>query len=715
MVRLGVLVLMLCGALAGCGAQMLATSAHELKVTRAVLYQNGIGYFERRGRVDGGVLTMRVRPDQIRDFLKSLTVVDLASGRAVSIALPIEKSRARQLADLPEQVRTQGGVLAIAQAFRGARCRIETDSDATGRLVGVENLGGENGAPDWRLTVLTDDGALRQLKVAEVRALHVLDGTLELGLSRALDVALDAGAWKPVEVAVRLAGKGAHELVVSYVVEMPTWKPAYRLVVGAGGQALLQGWAVVDNVSGDDWKDVRLSLTAGTPLAFTYDLYTPRFPSRPHLDAPDQLAQVPLNAFETAGGLAASDTPADQSAPASVAPPPPGAPAGGSGGRAKHGKKMAARGGDGDDGLLSKREEANAPAPPPPPPVTSEVLQRSYRAMVAGNTVGSLFRYDLDEPVTIGERQSALVNIVNAKVPGEEVLLFRVGADQVNPYRAVRFKNDSGFVLEAGPVAIYHDGGDAGGGTFLGEALASRIEKTAQTFVPYAIDGRVRVTLAEEQKEQGMTLVKVVRGVITAQTKLVTKYSYDVDNGSGETVTLYVRRERRSGWKLLAKEQIIEEGGSYYLPIALPKSGRTKVVVEEQTPVERTVDIWNDFGREVIGLYLANASADPRVAAQLKEALALRERIGALDGQVGTFEQSRQTLAEREAEVRNNIQVLGKASKNADLKKKLETTLADLETQLNDVTRKLVTASTERGEVRDRLAILMKEITLEPK
>ena len=39
--------------------------------------------------------------------------------------------------------------------------------------------------------------------------------------------------------------------------------------------------------------------------------------------------------------------------------------------------------------------------------------------------------------------------------------------------------------------------------------------------------------------------------------------------------------------------------------------------------------------------------------------------------------------------------------------------LADLETSLNDVTRKLVTLSIERGEVRDRLAVLMKSITIE--
>jgi hypothetical protein len=685
-------VLCLAVALSGCAETALESRHSELKVTRAVLYQNGIGYFERRGRVEENVLHLRVRPDQIRDFLKSLTIVDAREGRAVSIGLPIEKSRAKQMSDLPEQVRTQGGVLAIAQAFRGARCHIDADGSATGRLVGVEDLGGGD-KHDWRLSVLTEAGALVQLRADRVRELRVLDGTLEIGLRKALDVALDSGQWKPVDVAVRLAGHGPHDLVVSYVVEMPTWKPAYRLVLGQPGKALLQGWAVVDNVSGDDWKDVKLSLTAGTPLAFTYDLYTPRYPQRPNLQPVDQVAQIPTDAYNAVGGIAPSapaGAPAAEAAAPAPPPPPPRAYS-----------KNAPRGAK--ESVGDETEEGNG--------LSQETLERSFKTLVAGTRVGSLFRYDLDEPVTIDERQSALVNIVNARVPGEEVLLFRVGADSVSPYRAVRFTNDSGFVLEAGPIAIYHN--DEHDGTFVGEALAARIEKTASTFVPYAQDGRVRVQLAEEQREQGLTLVKLVRGVLTVDTRLITKYSYDVDNGSGEEVTLYVRRERRPGWKLVGAEHVIEEGGAYYLPIKLAKSGRTQVTVEEQTPVQRSVDIWNALGRQVIGLYISDAKSNPKLVAQLKEALDLQGRAGTLDAQIQTLEEQRGTLAQRQKEVRDNLQVLGKASKNDDLKKKLETTLADLETTLNDVTRKLVTLSIERGEVRDRFAVLMKSITIE--
>ena len=695
--------LVLTSALAGC-APTADRRGDDLPVTRAVLYQNGIGYFERRGKLDGDVLHMRVRPDQIRDILKSLTVVDLGDGRAVSIALPIEKARAKQLSELPDQVRTEGGLMAIARAFRGARCRIAADHDASGRLLGVENLGTDKeGVADWRISVLTDGGAVKQMKLARVTSLEILDGSLEIGLRKALDVALDAGAWKPVDLAIRLAGRSTHDLVASYVVEMPTWKPAYRVVTSGKESALLQGWAVVDNVSGEDWKGVRLSLTAGTPLAFTYDLYTPRYPQRPDLKPIDQSAQIPLDAFNAQSGIAVGDAPA---------PPPSVMESEAMGGAMPMPAAAPSYRGAAQKSARKSLESANAWSPPPPPPpphVTTEMLERSNQSRAAGTSVSSLFRYDIEEPVTIDERQSALVNIVNARIPGEEALLFRVGADGVHPYRVVRFKNDTGFVLEAGPMAIYRMG-DAVGGTFLGEALAGRIEKAATTFVPFAQDGRVRLTLAEEVVEQGTTLIRAVRGVFTCETKRITRYSYDVDNGSGEEVTLYVRRERRPGWTLVNQPKAIEEGGAYYLPIALAKAGRTKVTVEEESPVRRDVDIWNDFARQVIGLYIANAGADPAIAAQLKDVLALRDQVGQIDAQSQAAEEQRGALSQRQGEVRGNLQVLGKASKNDDLKSQLEKTLAELDGQLNELTRKLVKLSMDKAAANDRLAVLIRNI-----
>ena len=114
--------LALTGACAATSAQSGGTSsAAQLPITRVVLYQNGIGYFERQGKLKGNLLTLQIRPSQINDLLKSLTVIDRNKGRAMSVSLPLEKSSAQILSELPEQVRGAGGLLDVLRVFRGAR------------------------------------------------------------------------------------------------------------------------------------------------------------------------------------------------------------------------------------------------------------------------------------------------------------------------------------------------------------------------------------------------------------------------------------------------------------------------------------------------------------------------------------------------------------------------------------------------------------------
>ncbi|MEJ7734135.1 MAG: hypothetical protein WKG00_33695 [Polyangiaceae bacterium] len=79
------------GAAAGCsGEAEYGTSGPGLALQRVVLYRNGVGYFERVGRVEGDTLTIKVRKDAVNDLLKSLTVVERGGGRAVSVSMPLD-------------------------------------------------------------------------------------------------------------------------------------------------------------------------------------------------------------------------------------------------------------------------------------------------------------------------------------------------------------------------------------------------------------------------------------------------------------------------------------------------------------------------------------------------------------------------------------------------------------------------------------------------
>jgi hypothetical protein len=131
-------------------------------------------------------------------------------------------------------------------------------------------------------------------------------------------------------VVLALDGK-QHDLQVGYVAESPVWKPSYRLVVHAQGDADLQAWGIVENLSGEDWKDIKLSLVAGAPLAFQTDLATPVIPDRPTVtDKGEVIAAVP-HAETTLGGWTPpkdAPPPADEAAPAAAAAPATAGPGG---------------------------------------------------------------------------------------------------------------------------------------------------------------------------------------------------------------------------------------------------------------------------------------------------------------------------------------------------------------------------------------------------
>ena len=120
--RAGILLRLLSAcALCGCAkdTNVRSPTSEDLPVSRVVMYQSGIGYIERNGVVEGDELVLHIRPDQINDILKSLTVIDRANGRPVSISLPVDHTTLDALSQIPHQVR-DGGIRSLLEAFRGA-------------------------------------------------------------------------------------------------------------------------------------------------------------------------------------------------------------------------------------------------------------------------------------------------------------------------------------------------------------------------------------------------------------------------------------------------------------------------------------------------------------------------------------------------------------------------------------------------------------------
>jgi len=676
-----------------------AAPVSDLRPTGIVLYQNGVGYVERRGKVQGDTLRLRVRPEQVNDILKSLTVIDTAKGQATSISLPVDKGADRKLQDLPRQLRDEGGLVGLLQAFRGASVTVRArGGEVTGRIVGVESqetLDAKGAKAEvWQLTLLGEGGRVTPLPLSDIRSLSLHDRTLDVGLQKALDISLDAGAWKPTELTIRLT-PGAHDLLVSYIIEMPVWKPTYRLVVGDEGRALVQGWAVVDNVTGEDWDGVKLSLVAGEPLSFTYDLHTPYFRPRPHLE-PRRAARP--GAASLSGLLGGTPTPsaAPRNYPKKKA-------------RRPHRAREAAPA-FGGGAAVDLADEAGTPAGQAPA-VDLEGLRDSVRTMVSGTEVGSLFRYDIAAPVTVPDRHSALVSIMTEEVPGEDVYLFRPtsrGAfTDLQPHRAVKFTNDSGFSLEAGPIALYR------GGTFVGEGFVDRVHEGETTFIPYAVDDKVRLDALRGEEEEGVRLLSIVDGQIHSEVKRVNTVTYTVHNRRDEAVKVWIRRGKRAGWTLEAPtEGVVEVGGMRFLPLLVPAHADAKLVAREVTPVTRRFGITSDQATEILRIYLGSQDLNAALKGPIEEVLTIKKRLGEIHREATTLETKKRRWEGAQERLRDNLERLKGTKGNGALIKAQVRKLAEADKELSQIVAQQVKLDDERARLEAKMIVLFEAIHL---
>jgi len=96
-----------------------------------------------------------------------------------------------------------------------------------------------------------------------------------------------------VDIAIQLPKPAPQELKISYVTESPAWKPSYRLKLSQKGPARLEAWAVVDNVSGEDWDRVAIGVGSTAALSFRFDLHSVRFVERETLSDGQLLGVAP--------------------------------------------------------------------------------------------------------------------------------------------------------------------------------------------------------------------------------------------------------------------------------------------------------------------------------------------------------------------------------------------------------------------------------------
>lgn len=272
-----------------------------LPIRQVVLFNSGVGYFQREGEVDGNARVDLTFPaGDINDLLKSLVLQDLGGGKVSTVSYdsqdPIEKTLRSFALDLTGNP-TFGQILNQARGEKIEITRRDKKDGQTlkveGTIVGMESHRKQvkDQVIEEELLNITGKGGLQSVPMADVLGVRFLNTTLDREFQRALQVLAASHDVQKKTVSLGFSGAGKRPVKVGYVVDRPIWKTTYRLRMEKDHKVYMQGWALVENPSDDDWNNVRMVLVSGRPISFKMNLYEPLYIPRPTVD-PDLYASL---------------------------------------------------------------------------------------------------------------------------------------------------------------------------------------------------------------------------------------------------------------------------------------------------------------------------------------------------------------------------------------------------------------------------------------
>src|SRR2546428_12740115 len=281
-------------------------NAQTLPIRRVILYSNGVAYIERRGTVTGHAeVSLSFKQSQVDDVLKSMVVLDLGQGRIGAVSYNSSAPPSARLAEIPFSIQpgtqneNQGGLAGVLTQLQGAHVIVATASrTAAGSILTVEERKSQidaNKPPaiTHALVIASEGGELMSFDLADVRSVKLVDEGARRDVGELANATASARRRDAKTIVVTSDGSGSREMLVSYTIAAPIWKTTYRVVLDSQGKPFFQGWAIVDNVSEEDWNKITLSLVSGSPVSFIQTIQKPFYRYRPVVGMADDLKLEP--------------------------------------------------------------------------------------------------------------------------------------------------------------------------------------------------------------------------------------------------------------------------------------------------------------------------------------------------------------------------------------------------------------------------------------
>jgi hypothetical protein len=630
----------------------------DLPVKQVVLYKHGVGFFERSGKLGPGESArLEFSAAEMNDVLKSLTVEERGGGKVTGLRYDSMDPLDHKLAEFPFTI-PGGGMPAMLDQLKGSRVELTIgNGTVTGVIVSARTFPGTDKQPEHdQLNLMLDSGDFRTVDLSAAAGVRFSDPKLQQQFKDYLAALAASRSKDKRSVYIDSTDSKERDVTASYMIPSPVWKSSYRLIFSDKAPTL-EGWAIVDNTTGEDWTKVNLSLVSGRPISFISQLYAPKYIERPAAElADDRAAQAVVH----------------QGAFGSVAPPPPPPAPAPAMAKAVRPAMMA--------GVAGARNEMMADA-------MSQIAPSSIGEAAIGRELGDLFEYRIAQPVTIRKNESAMLPFLQQQIEGRKLLIYSDHSSQ-HPTNAAELTNTSGKTLDGGPITVY----DAG--AYGGEALMETLKAGDKRLISYAVDLGTRITEAFGSKQALVREVHASRGTLTMKYAAEETRTYTIRNVDQRAKTLIIEHPLRPGYTLLSQKPTEKTAANYRFEIPLAAGATKEFVVEEERVYDQSTMVTN-LTPDLLVSYLQNRALSAAGRTQLQHIADQKRLIAANDATLQDVDNQTRQFTSDEDRVRRNIQSLNNVSGQQQ--------------QVQTYARQLDTIEQQLAGLRDKSADLQKK------
>lgn len=689
-------------------------SVSALPIRRVILYSNGVAYIERRGIVSGDAkIDLSFKQSQVDDVLKSMVVLDLGQGRIGAVSYNSSAPPSAKMSEIPFDVNSDtqegGGLAGVLKQLQGARVLVtSTKGTATGSVLTVERRREKTEKIEgevYAVVIASETGEISSFDLRDVRSVKLLDEGTRRDVNEFANATALARRRDAKTITVTSEGSGQREMVVSYTIAAPIWKTTYRVVLDNEGKPFFQGWAIVDNVSDEDWASVKLSLVSGTPISFIQPIQKPMYRYRPVIPMPDDLNLDP-QVYEE----------------------------GGEGSGAAYGAGPGS-GGIQVDGTGVETESRNARAAPQQINALPLNARRSsnyldYRSnelsttetsvsdalnsnrsgvetAATGEEIGDLFEYRIEQPITVNRDRSALIPIVQTKMDGERISIYNETTRRDRPMSGMLLQNTTPLTLENGSLTVLDR--DA----YAGEALMERLKPKEQRLISFALDLGTLVTVVNEGQRAPAKLIKADKGVFQVHFYQSNKKTYKLSNQTDREKIVYIEHPVKQGWDLSddTTKPALTTQKYYRFRVVLKPFEKVDLPVSERQGLVDSYQIGN-INRSDLELFVSRQYITEETRVKLEKLINLRVQIGDIQVKLAAFEEEENKISEDQKRLRENIEALAKTPEARTLIARYIAKANEQETRLEQIEKDRKTLEQQKQDLERELGVEIRKFSL---